>query len=81
MELIKAIEKLHKLESDVNKLDEWYASLNFNKPVTGYAWIKLKKSIEESTGLLAEEADYLRNEIEKITDGIEIEFHNNPYKG
>ena len=74
MELLKAIEKLNKLNSDIDKLDEWLSHLQINdKPATGRTWIKLKRAIDTVIEDLATERDELEDKITKATEGIEID--------
>lgn len=73
MELLKAFERMSKLDSDVKKLDEWVAHLQFNnKPVTGREWVRLRKAIEGVIGDLAEERNELEDKLTVATVGIEI---------
>ncbi|MEB5480883.1 hypothetical protein P8825_15060 [Shouchella clausii] len=73
MEVMEAAERAFKLNSDIEKLSEWVAHLNFNdKPITGMEWLKLQRAIELVIGDLAEERNVLEEEIKRSTAGIEI---------
>lgn len=74
MELLKAIDRMNKLGSDITKLDNWFSHLQVNeKPVTGREWLKLKKAIDGVIGDLAEERNELEEKVTKAAEGIEIE--------
>lgn len=74
MELLKAIGRMNKLDSDISSLDKWFSNLQVNeKPVTGREWLKLKRAIDNVIGDLAEERNELEEKVVIAVEGIEIE--------
>ncbi|GIN08708.1 hypothetical protein J1TS1_28530 [Shouchella clausii] len=73
MDVMEAAERVFKLNSDIEKLSEWVAHLNFNdKPITGMEWLKLQRAIERVTAELVEERNALEEEVKQSTKGIKI---------
>lgn len=73
MQLLDAIKKLNKLDSDIEKLGNWFADLNVNsKPITGKSWIIIKKSIDNAIDEIVEERNALEEKVVKATEGIRI---------
>lgn len=74
MKLLRAIERLNKLDSDITKLDHWLSHLQFNeKPVTGKEWHKLKSAISAVIDDIAEERDVLEEKVLVVVKDLEIE--------
>lgn len=74
MELLKAIARMNKLDSDITKLGNWISQLQMNeKPVSGREWIKLKKAIDGVIDDIAEERNELEEKVSKAVEGVEID--------
>ena len=74
MELLKAIDRLNKLNKDIASLEDWIAETQFKtKPVTGRSWIKVEKALKEAVYDLCDERDELEEKIKEATVGIEID--------
>lgn len=75
LDVLKAIRRMNKLNSDVESLTEWLATVQFNsKPVNGRSWVQVSRAINEVIGDLAEERDVLAEKINSAVAGIIIEI-------
>jgi len=74
MELYKAIEKVQRLKSETEKINNWFLDLKVNsKPVYGVTWRKFEKAIENTLDDLYEELHSLEDKVKEATKDIEID--------